>query len=203
MNAIADPSPRLGTHAAPVGFVAHRACVALSASVAPVAFVARLACVALACLLVATPAAAVETGQLAPAFSIPDVNGKALQLSSLRGKLVYVDFWASWCAPCRRSFPWMNAMQDKYGDKGLAIVGINVDQRKADAEKFLAQVPAKFRVVYDAQGTAPKEYAVKGMPSSVLIDPEGRVLAVHAGFRDEDRDALESAIRSALPQRVN
>ncbi len=159
--------------------------------------------VALCCVLVLPLAFALEAGQPAPDFTLAGADGKPLQLAGLRGKLVYLDFWASWCAPCRLSFPWMNAMQEKYGPGGLVVLGVNVDQRRPDADRFLAQVPAKFTIAYDPQGTAPKLYAIKGMPSSVLIDPQGRVLLVHAGFRDEERDELEARIRAALPLRAN
>ena len=159
--------------------------------------------VALCCVLVLPLAFALEAGQPAPDFTLAGADGKPLQLAGLRGKLVYLDFWASWCAPCRLSFPWMNAMQEKYGPGGLVVLGVNVDQRRPDADRFLAQVPAKFAIAYDPQGTAPKLYAIKGMPSSVLIDPQGRVLLVHAGFRDEERDELEARIRAALPPRAN
>lgn len=155
----------------------------------------------LCCVLFVPLALAIDAGQPAPDFTLSAADGKPVQLSALRGKLVYLDFWASWCAPCRKSFPWMNAMQEKYGAAGLAVLGINVDQRRPDAERFLAQVPAQFAVAYDPQGSSPKLYAIKGMPSSLLIDPQGRVLRVHAGFRDEDRDELEAAIRAALPKK--
>jgi len=158
---------------------------------------------ALCCVLVIPLAAAVEAGQAAPDFALGSANGKPVQLAALRGKVVYLDFWASWCAPCRRSFPWMNALQEKYGPGGLVVLGLNVDQRRPDADRFLAQVPARFALAYDPQGTAPKAYAIKGMPSSVLIDATGKVLWVHAGFRDEERDELEAKIRAALPPRAN
>ena len=153
---------------------------------------------ALSLIIGSACAAAVETGTVAPAVAAVDSHGRSVDLASLRGKVVYVDFWASWCAPCRRSFPWMNAMHDKYGAKGLVVVGINVDKRRADADRFLAQVPAHFTVAYDPQGDTPKAYAIKGMPSSVLIDTHGRVIAAHAGFRDVDREMLEAGIRTAL-----
>jgi cytochrome c biogenesis protein CcmG/thiol:disulfide interchange protein DsbE len=161
---------------------------------------AGLWCIAL--MLAGSQALAVDHGQVAPEITVTDAHGQPLPLASLRGKLVYVDFWASWCGPCRQSFPWMNAMHDKYAANGLAIVGINVDQKRSDADRFLAQMPARFSVVYDPQGTSPRAYAIKGMPSSVLIDPQGRVLLVHAGFRDDDRAMLEAKIREALPQRA-
>ncbi|MBK9608480.1 MAG: TlpA family protein disulfide reductase [Betaproteobacteria bacterium] len=154
-------------------------------------------------MLFASLAAAIDAGAPAPDFTVAAADGKPLQLSAYRGKLVYLDFWASWCAPCRRSFPWMNAMQEKYGAGGLVVLGVNVDQRRPDAERFLAQVPARFMIAYDPQGAAPALYAIKGMPGSVLIDPQGRVVFAHAGFRDADRDELEAKIRAALPPRAN
>jgi len=141
---------------------------------------------------------AAAVGAPAPAFALPDAAGKSVSLESLRGQVVYVDFWASWCGPCRQSFPWMNAMQAKYAGKGLQIVGVNLDAHRSDADKFLAEVPANFSVAFDAQGETPKRYAIKGMPTSVLIGPDGRVIQMHSGFREEDRKALEDAIAGAL-----
>jgi thiol-disulfide isomerase/thioredoxin len=142
-----------------------------------------------------------DPGERAPAFALPTAAGETLALERLRGQVVYVDFWASWCGPCRRSFPWMNEMNRKYAAKGLAIVAINVDKKRADAERFLAQVPAEFTVVFDAPGAVPAAYAVKGMPSSYLIDANGRVAVVEQGFRDESRAVLEEKIRALLAAR--
>ena len=147
------------------------------------------------------PAAAVDAGQPAPAFALPRAAGDVLTLESLQGRVVFVDFWASWCAPCKRSFPWMNELQRKYGDKGLAVVAINVDKRRADADRFLAQVPASFAVVYDPAGTAPAAYGVKGMPSSYLVDARGNVVEVESGFNDERAAALEARIRALIAAR--
>jgi len=156
----------------------------------------RALCATLA-LLVALPVAALDTGASAPAFSLPAKAGN-LSLESLRGQWVYVDFWASWCGPCKQSFPWMNEMHDKYAARGLRIVAINVDARAADAERFLATTPARFAVAYDARGDTPKAYEVKAMPSSFLIDPQGRIQLVHAGFRDSDRAALDAKFAAVL-----
>ena len=142
-----------------------------------------------------------DPGERAPAFALPTAAGETLALERLRGQVVYVDFWASWCGPCRRSFPWMNEMNRKYAAKGLAIVAINVDKKRADAERFLAQIPAEFTVVFDAPGAVPAAYAVKGMPSSYLIDANGRVVVVEQGFRDESRAVLEEKIRALLATR--
>lgn len=152
--------------------------------------------VALSAALVGS-AWALEPGQTAPTLDLPGSTAP-VSLTQLRGKVVFVDFWASWCGPCKQSFPWMNEMQAKYGAKGLQIVGVNLDTKRADADKFLAEVPANFRVAFDAQGDTPKRYQIKGMPSSVLVGPDGRVIQVHTGFRAEERKQLEDAIVAAL-----
>ncbi|MEP6679010.1 MAG: TlpA disulfide reductase family protein [Betaproteobacteria bacterium] len=155
---------------------------------------------ALCAVLLAVPplARAVAEGDAAPAFALPSATGDTVSLEGLRGKVVYVDFWASWCGPCRRSFPWMNAMHRKYGDKGLSIVAVNVDRKRADAERFLVQVPADFPIVYDAPGATPAAYGVKGMPSAYLIDATGRIVAVEQGFRDERASELEAQVRALI-----
>ena len=153
---------------------------------------------AAALLLPAVPASATDVGQPAPAFTLPAAKGDPVALDKLRPKVVYVDFWASWCGPCRRSFPWMNEMQQKYGGKGFTIVGVNVDKRRGDADKFLAQNPANFTVVFDEAGATPAAYAVKGMPSSYLIDGKGNVVYVERGFLDEHKAELEQRIAALV-----
>jgi cytochrome c biogenesis protein CcmG/thiol:disulfide interchange protein DsbE len=154
----------------------------------------------LAGLTYAASTHAANPGTPAPPFALSTASGETVALAALRGRVVYVDFWASWCTPCRRSFPWMNAMQARYAGEGLAIVGVNVDKRRVDAERFLRDTPASFAVVYDAEGATPAAYDVRGMPSSYLIDRQGNVAAVEEGFHDERRAALEARIRALLAQ---
>lgn len=147
-------------------------------------------------------ALAVNMGDTAPNVTLPtSTPATTVDLAKLKGKIVYVDFWASWCGPCKQSFPWMNDMHAKYAARGLDIVAINVDVKVTDAERFLATMPAKFTVAFDAKGATPKQFDVKAMPTSYLLDENGKVLLVHAGFRDADRAALEAAIDNALTQR--
>jgi len=160
-----------------------------------------LLCALVCGALVATNAGAVDVGERAPSFALPTAAGDSVSLEHMRGRVVYVDFWASWCGPCRRSFPWMNEMQRRYGDKGLSIVAINVDKKRADAARFLSEMSAEFIVVYDAPGAIPAAYAVQGMPSSYLIDPGGNVVAVEQGFRDQSPAALEEKIRALIASR--
>jgi thiol-disulfide isomerase/thioredoxin len=136
-------------------------------------------------------------GQQAPEFELPSGAG-AVRLSALRGKVVFVDFWTSWCGPCKQSFPWLNEMQARYRAHGLEVVGVNVDARRTDADSFLAQIPARFTIAFDGRGDTPERYAAAGMPTSFLIDRSGTIVATHTGFRNEDKRDLESAIRRAL-----
>lgn len=142
-------------------------------------------------------AQALGVGQPAPELSAEGPQGP-LRLAQFRGQFVYLDFWASWCGPCRQSFPWLNTMHERYAAQNLRIVAINVDQRREDAQRFLARHPANFLVAYDSEGQTPRAYAVKTMPSSVLIDGQGRVLMRHQGFREEEAPALEAELRRAL-----
>jgi cytochrome c biogenesis protein CcmG/thiol:disulfide interchange protein DsbE len=151
--------------------------------------------------LLGLPAGAVEVGQSAPDF---DLAGSlaAVKLSDYKGKTVYLDFWASWCGPCKQSFPWMNEMQSRYGAKGFRVLGVNVDQKTDDAKAFLKDTPARFDVAFDQTGKTPKSYAIKGMPTSVLIGADGKVISVHSGFKPEQRAELETQIQQALsPQK--
>jgi thiol-disulfide isomerase/thioredoxin len=161
------------------------------------AAILRAACV-LAALALPPAAFAAEAGDAAPSFSLPTAKGESFALDKLRGKVVYVDFWASWCGPCRRSFPWMNEMQAKYGARGFVVVGVNVDKKRADADKFLALIPAAFTIAYDEAGATPSAYGVKGMPSSYLIDARGNVVFVERGFLDEHRAELEQRVTALL-----
>ncbi len=155
----------------------------------------------LATLCTLTPAAfALSAGDRAPEIAAT-ANGAPLKMAALRGQVVLVDFWASWCGPCKQSFPWLNAMHAKYAAQGLRIVGVNVDTKREDAERFLAQVPAKFPLAYDPRGETPAAWQVKAMPSSVLVGADGRVLHVHAGFREDEAAALEARIAAALADR--
>jgi len=157
------------------------------------------ACVlmALAGLCISTSALALDVGSQAPDFELPGVQ-EPVKLSKTQGKVVYLDFWASWCGPCRESFPWMNAMQAKFKQKGLQVIAINLDARNDDAQKFLSQHTAQFTVLFDSKGVTPRQYGVKGMPTSFLISKDGKVLAQHKGFNNADRVGLEQKILAAL-----
>lgn len=135
----------------------------------------------------------------APRFTLPTRDGSVC-LDSLQGKVVYVDFWASWCGPCRQSFPWMKSMYDRYGSKGLVIVAINLDKDRGAAEGFLQKFPAPFTIAFDPSGKTAKEYKVWGMPTSYVVGKTGAIVSTHAGFDPKRATAVESEIAALLPQ---
>jgi thiol-disulfide isomerase/thioredoxin len=143
--------------------------------------------------------ATLPRGQPTPAFELDGIAGR-LHSDSLRGELVYLDFWASWCLPCRQSFPWMNELQARHAARGLRVVAINVDRERAAAEAFLRDQPARFTVLFDPAGETARSHRVPGMPTSMLIDPQGLLLSRHIGFRMDDRALLEERVRAALPR---
>lgn len=138
----------------------------------------------------------------AMAAPAPDMTWRTsdgeLNLTQLEGKVVYLDFWASWCGPCRKSFPWMNTLQDKYAEQGLVVIAVNLDKDRELVKQFLAKYPAHFTVAYDPAGESAAAFGVKGMPSSYLIDRNGEIRHSHIGFREKDREALEANIRDVL-----
>jgi thiol-disulfide isomerase/thioredoxin len=134
---------------------------------------------------------AVEAGKPLPDLGLAEVQ-------KTKGQYIYIDYWASWCGPCRQSFPWMNALQAKLGPKGLKVVAVNVDAKRADADKFLTHTPALFTIAYDPQGESAKKLAIKTMPTSMLVNPDGKVLFVHSGFRAEEKEPLEAKIVAAM-----
>lgn len=148
-------------------------------------------------LALAGPALALDSGAASPALELPGPQGN-VSLAGMKGQVVYVDFWASWCKPCKQSFPFLNEMQAKYGAKGFKVVGVNVDARREDAEGFLAETPAQFAIGFDSKGESARRFDVKAMPSSVLVGRDGKVIAVHRGFKAEDRAEIEKLISGAL-----
>lgn len=144
----------------------------------------------------ASPSPGDETGA---DLLLSGADGQPLQLSRLPASAIWLDFWASWCAPCRLSFPWMADLHQRMAARGLAVVAVNLDARAADAQAFLRARPVPFQIAFDAAGDSARRYRVAAMPTSLLL--EGGTLRVrlrHAGFRTADVPALEAAIGAAL-----
>lgn len=159
-----------------------------------------LTSLALSLAISASPTLAVEEGEQAPDFTLPSIyaDQPAISLSDLEGKTVYVDFWASWCAPCLTSLPLYNELYHKYSDQGLEIVAINVDNPVEDGLFFLEDNPLDFLIPADPDGETAELFEVIGMPSSYLIAPDGEVTLVHMGFRSGDIELIETEIQRVL-----
>ncbi|HEX3059700.1 MAG TPA: TlpA disulfide reductase family protein [Usitatibacter sp.] len=151
--------------------------------------------------LASIPAAAVEAGMPAPALSMAPLEGGApVSLAGLKGSVVYVDFWASWCVPCRLSMPALEDLYKRNKSRGFAVVGVNKDAGVADARRFLAKVPVSFTLVQDGADAAARGFDVKAMPSGYLVDRKGLVRQVHRGFTAETGATLEKEIDSLLKE---
>ena len=135
--------------------------------------------------------------QKAPTFVLPG-DKQNINLEKLKGKVVYLDFWASWCDPCRKSFPWMNDMHSRYDSKKFTIIAVNLDSSKDDAKNFLDKVPANFQIAYDPDGTVATKYDLKAMPTSYLIDKKGQLVLVHKGYRESDTTSIETKINKLI-----
>ncbi|HEC17749.1 MAG TPA: TlpA family protein disulfide reductase [Gammaproteobacteria bacterium] len=154
-------------------------------------------------LLVVLPVIAppVFAAEPAPDFSLPTFPDDArVSLADFKGRVVYLDFWATWCPPCRKSFPWMDEMHERYKDQGLTIVAVSVDKKRELIERFIKKMEPSFIIAHDPTGKAAKDYNLRAMPSSYLIDRQGRLISVHMGFRNKDREKMEEAIESLLDE---
>lgn len=115
-----------------------------------------------------------------------------------QGDVIYLDFWASWCGPCRKSFPWMNKIQSEHQSEDFTVISINVDAEQTLATKFLKNNPAKFTVVYDPKGELARFFKIQGMPSSLIIDKKGKIKYTHSGFYTERTSQYEQEIKQLL-----
>ncbi len=131
-------------------------------------------------------------------FKLPQPNGEMVSLSSLKGQVVLVDMWATWCAPCKVSFPFYNGLQKKYADQGFKILAISVDEDDEAVTEFLKASPVGFTVLRDPEGTVPEQLNIETMPTAILIAKDGSVAFMHAGFVPEDEAEIEKQVKAAL-----
>ena len=147
-----------------------------------------------------------QLGNAADAIAAPTCkltldDGQApTELASLRGQVVYLDFWASWCGPCRQSFPFMNDLHAQLGDKGVRVVAVNLDEEQADARDFLVKHPASFKVAGGDNSACAQAFKVEAMPSTYLLDRSGRVRLVHHGFRAGDAEQLRAMLETLVAE---
>jgi cytochrome c biogenesis protein CcmG/thiol:disulfide interchange protein DsbE len=132
-------------------------------------------------LAIAAPLAAAD-GKPIPEVTVQDASGAPTALSGLKGQVALIDFWASWCPPCKASFPALDVLAREYAGRGVRVVAVNVDERRRDADMFLAAHPHTLTVLFDPKGAAPLQFGVRGMPSSFVVDRDGVIRFSHVGY---------------------
>ena len=146
---------------------------------------------------------AAEMGSKAPDCELTSIKEtQNYHLQHFHGQVIYVDFWSSWCPPCAKSFPFLNELEHDLKDKGLQVIGVNLDQAPEDAKTFLTKYPANFSVVADANGKCAMNFDVKAMPASYLIDRNGVIRHVHLGFRPGEAKELKILAEQLLAEQA-
>jgi len=157
----------------------------------------RIAAAITAALIVALPASADPSGP-APAFTLSSRSGANLSLAQYRGQVVMLNFWASWCGPCRQEMPLLENIYKKYNRMGFTLIGVNVEPDSKAANEWLKQTPVSFPVIYDKESQVSKLYDVQGMPSTVIIDRKGNLRVLHRGYKPGDENGYLDNIRSLI-----
>ncbi|HJW72988.1 MAG TPA: redoxin family protein [Geothrix sp.] len=156
-------------------------------------------------LLAGSILGAVGKGDPAPALQLKDRTGKAFSLADLKGQVVVVDFWASWCGPCRKSLPELDGLQDRYAAQGVKVVGVSLDDDLGAVTAFLEKIPVRFTILHDPAGKSGEAFSVVAMPTTFLIDREGRIAGRFEGgsHLKEESDAIALLISgSGAPQEI-
>lgn len=152
-------------------------------------------------LILTTPASNAQIGKKAVEFTLPAVNGETIALQSLRGKTVLLNFWATWCGPCREELPELARLQEKYRQRGLAVVAVTVDNELENVNSFLKKYDIKLQALWDKRKKTAGAYAVEKMPSSYLIDRNGIIRFIHRGYSPEELKRMEIEIDELLDKR--
>jgi peroxiredoxin len=157
----------------------------------------------LGAMLLASAGAALATVQpaaAAPDFTLRSLDGPNLRLSEQRGRVVLVNFWATWCGPCRQEMPHLNQLYDKYRDSGFVLLGVNIDDHARAAAELSAKLGLKFPVLLDTDKSVTRRYALDSMPGTVLIDRDGKVRHVHKGYREGVEATYDAQIRALVKE---
>jgi peroxiredoxin len=158
----------------------------------------RLAAI-LATATLALPALAADpTGAPAPAFTLGSSAGSSVSLAQYKGQVVMLNFWASWCGPCRQEMPLLESIYKKYNRMGFTLIGVNVEPDSNAANQWLKQTPVSFPILYDKDSKVSKLYDVAGMPSTVIIDRTGKVRVLHRGYKPGDENEYLDSIRTLV-----
>jgi thiol-disulfide isomerase/thioredoxin len=159
-----------------------------------------IAALAAAMIALALPAASTDGSQPAPSFTLANRAGGEVSLAALKGKVVMINFWASWCGPCRQEMPLLDQMHKRYSSLGFTLIGVNVEANTKDAERWLKDTPVSFPVLFDRDSKVSKLYDVSAMPSTVFIDRKGNLRYLHRGYKAGDESEYLNQIRALLKE---
>ncbi|MFI5211639.1 MAG: TlpA family protein disulfide reductase [Ignavibacteria bacterium] len=141
-----------------------------------------------------------ELNSKAPEFSAKDISGNTVTLSDLKGKVILVDFWASWCVPCKKSMPHIIELYNNRADSSFTVIAVNVDEERSKIEEFANSISTQFPfpVIFDKDSKLPSLYNVEGMPTTIIIDKEGLIRFKETGFTNDTREKMDSKVRELL-----
>jgi peroxiredoxin len=149
-------------------------------------------------LLFSFPALAVEKGEKAPEFSVTTASGEPLHLSQFSGRVVLLDFWASWCGSCSESLQWLDGLQRQFEREDFQVIAVNLDQDRKDAEQLLQKLQLDLLIGFDGAGASAELYQLSAMPSSYLIDKDGTVISLYTGVKEKDKKEVEQRLQKLL-----
>jgi len=148
----------------------------------------------------AAPAAQASAPAAAADFTLPARDGGTVRLSELRGQVVMINFWATWCGPCRQEMPLLQQLYGKYEPLGFTLLGVNVEPDSASAQEWLKKVSVSFPILFDRDNKVSAQFGVEAMPSTVLIDREGNVRHVHRGYKPGDESTYADLVRGLVKE---
>lgn len=157
-------------------------------------------CLLAGCIALLAPlaAGAVEEGKPAPDFTLKSLTGSNLKLSEMTGNVVLINFWASWCGPCREEMPLLNALHNKYAPLGFSVLGVNVEENADAARGFLKGFPVDFPVLLDNSNQVSKQYQVIAMPTTVVVDRDGKIRFLHQGYKSGDEEKYRQMVKTLV-----
>jgi len=157
-------------------------------------------CILFASLLLCGTTSAANIQGKAPNFTLKSNTGKNIKLSELRGQVVLLNFWASWCGPCRQEMPLLEKLQQRYSALGFTVLGVNVEEDPSKAKSLLKDIPVSFPILFDTQNTVSKQYQVSAMPSTVMIDRNGNMRYLHKGYKAGDEAQYKKWVKELVKE---